>query len=210
MNQQAFPVMDGRVHVEGLSRNSQFSKLSAVCHVNDFHGIYFISFAGASASASVAFAVDVGDTAAGSVASAVDVSDTAGGSVTSAADMGNTAAGPVASAVEVGDTAAVLHSGIDCLNFSHEAKRSKLSKSPLLLSHLYYNINEFCYQIFAFFYAWGCSRVRQLENQWKSNKYALNFQNIEHKGKTALIPFLLLSMLNLGVTYHRKLFNNTF
>ena len=106
-----------------------------------------------------------------------------------------------------------MHSGIDCLNFSHEAKKSKLSKSFLLLSQLYHNINsfrnDFCYQIFAFFYVWGCSKVRQLENQWKSNKYALNFQNTEHKGKTALIPFLLLCMLNLGVTYHKKLFNNT-
>ena len=106
------------------------------------------------------------------------------------------------------------HSGIDCFNFSHEAKKLRLSKSSPLLSQYYHNINsfrnDFCYSIFAFFYVWGRSKVRKLENQSKSDKLASNFQNIVQKGKTALIRIFLLNTLNLTLIYHKILFNNTF
>ena len=106
------------------------------------------------------------------------------------------------------------HSGIDCFNFSHEAKKLRLSKSTPLLSQYYHNINsfrnDFCYRIFTFFYVWGRSKVRKLENQSKSDKLASNFQNIVQKGKTALIRIFLLNTLNLTLIYHKILFNNRF
>ena len=107
-----------------------------------------------------------------------------------------------------------IHSGIDCFNFSHEAKKSRLSKSSPLLSQYYHNINsfrnDFCYQIFAFFCVWERSKVGKLKYQWKSDNLASNFQNIVQKWKTALIRIFLLSTLNLALIYHKKLFNNTF
>ena len=106
------------------------------------------------------------------------------------------------------------HSGIDCFNFSHEAKKLRLSKSSPLLSQYYHNINsfrnDFYYSIFAFFYVWGRSKVRKLENQSKSDKLASNFQNIVQMGKTALIRIFFLNTLNLTLIYHKILFNNTF
>ena len=78
-----------------------------------------------------------------------------------------------------------MHSGIDCLNFSHEAKKSRLSKSSPLLSQYYHNINsfrnDFCYQIFAFFRVWERSKVGKLKYQRKNDDLASNFQNIVQK-----------------------------